>query len=151
MRQVAELLGKPRYAIYTAIATKRLLGAHWVDKWWVIQEDFRIVRAGVLDDALIRDLPPELIADEPEKNFSAELPEYRRYRDLDTGGMTRASVNMPGFKRVTEGLSGHQIRNLTGVHNQTQKRILEGEKVDARVALRIARALDIDVEELLRA
>lgn len=150
MRQVAEILGKTKLTVYNAIASKRLIGAHWVDRWWVIQEDFRIIRAGVVDDVLLRGLPPEIIADEPPKNFSADMPEYRRYRDLDTTN-ERRSVHMPGFAKVTEGLSGNQVRNLTGVHNQTQTRILKGDKVDVKVALRLANALDIDVEELLRA
>lgn len=147
MRQVADILGKPKSAVYEALRKNRIVGAHWVDKWWVIQEDFRIIHHGI-DDALVKNLPPELIADEPPKNFNVKLKEYKSKGNLTE--KFHRKVSMPGFTRCTEGMSGRDLYRLTGVHPATQAKLRRGERVKADVALRLANGLDIDVEELLK-
>jgi hypothetical protein len=46
-------------------------------------------------------------------------------------------------------MTGLEVRQQTGVHNMTQAKIRKGEYVKAGVALRLAKGLGIDVEELL--
>ena len=143
VRQIAKLVNREKQTILKSIRDGRLLGAHWVDGRYVIQEDFRIKHHGI-DSAGFDYLPSDLISDEPKKDFSAEIPVR-----MPAKWEARNMVKLPGFARVTDGMSGKEIRRQTRVHNETQAKIREGEYVKASVAVRLAKALGVDVEELL--
>jgi hypothetical protein len=143
VRQVAKLVNRQAETIRQSIRTGRLIGAHWVDGRWIIQEDFRIKHHGI-DSAGFDYLPSELISDEPEKRYGIDLPDR-----LPAKWEDRNVLKLPGFERVTADMTGREVRQQTSVHNITQRKIRKGEYVKAGVALRLAKGLGIDVEELL--
>ncbi len=146
IRQVAKLVGLKPQAIRMAIYNGRLLGAQKVDGRWVIQEDFRIKHHGI-DSAGFDYLPPDLISEEPDKDYNADLPEFP-----STSWEARNKIALPGFARVMDelGMTGIELKRQAKVHNATQARIRAGEKVMPSVAIRLSKALGIDVEEFLR-
>jgi hypothetical protein len=152
VRQAAALTGLSKQQLWYALRRGRISPkyAQLVDGRWVIREDFKILRSGMNKDPLLANLPEELISDEPVKDWSADLPQTVHKGNVES--LQNANVvRLVGYEREVEGMSVWEIYDLTRVHPATQKRIREGEKVKAKVALRLARGLGIPAERLLHA
>lgn len=119
----------------------RIPDAQLLPLGWIVPEDAQIIlrRAEML-------LPPELVLDIVPREF----PEYPERPINRNPGPTSISVEVPGFKRVTEGLGVREITRKTGVRHETQTRIKEGKPVKPEVVRRLAAGLGVDIDELLR-
>ena len=120
---------------------ERIPDAQKLPLGWIIPEDAQIIlrRADML-------LPPELVLDIRPR----EMPVYPPKHKYNQATTPYTMVELPGYTRVTEGYSQREIQRLTGVHHNTQRKIIEGKKASVDVAWRLAKGLDVDMDELLR-
>lgn len=115
---------------------------------WVYSGDAKIMRKGMdMSDPFVASLPPEFISEEVMKDESRVPPKVER---SGTKGSLPKMVRLWNFDNMTRGMGVRRIEELTGVHHNTLDRIKDGKKVTAKVALKLARGLEIPVESLIR-
>lgn len=149
-RQVAEVLGKSVDSVREGLRRGRFTRTQYISGLgYVIAEDFRI-RPVHFDDALTDGLPDELISDEPMKDFTNLTEKPIPIRN-PSGVTDHSRIAIPGFKRIKaeRKLGAKQVYRMTGVHDMTQAKILEGKKVHPTVLLRLAKGLEVEPDELL--
>lgn len=150
VRQAAQATGLTKKQILYALERGHISSKHFqkVDAFYVLTEDFEIRDRAVRNDPFLDALPAELTALGLPKDFGKVTTRTVNGNSTPIGS-TRY-VYLPGYERETKDLSARAMYLRTGVHPNTQKRIKDGKRVKAGVALRLARGLDIDVEKLLK-
>jgi DNA-binding XRE family transcriptional regulator len=140
--QFASKCGKSPRWIRTACEEGRIPAEQWVVDRWIIPEN-ALIRVRHTDMSL----PPEMIGEPyPE-------PEYKggKGAKLFTEPNLSKLIKLPGLRRIREqeGLSQEKVYKLTGVTPGAQRNAERGSKVRARTAVKLARGLDVEVENLL--
>ncbi len=150
-KQFAEYKERPYRWVLGMIEDGCIPAAQRVGNVWVIPQD-AIIRPRFLGDlpnsALDVDLPMELLGGKRKKE---KAPEYRR---ADTLGKSTEfkKVRLPGMRRVRveRGLSQRKLARMARSSQRTVHSAESGPGVTARSALKFARALEVDYEDLMR-
>lgn len=142
-RQYAAKIGVKFPTFSRWLRNGRVPDAQLLPCGWVIPEGAMIHVRGT-DIAV----PPEFIFGNIE---SLEEPKYQE-RKGNPFGPTIRKVEAPGFLTVRKelGLTREGIVELTGVSKDAQRRMERGKRVMVRTVLKVAKGLDVSVEDLLR-
>ncbi len=140
-RQYGASIGKSKQWVVGMCREGRIPDAQFLPVGWIIPED-----AGIVSKHLDMELPPELVIEVRPH----EPPKYMG-RPINHGDPGHTKLELPGFARILAQFDGKvDVQNRTRVHRNTQSRILEGKKVTPDVARRLARGLNVTIEDLLR-
>jgi hypothetical protein len=140
--QFAAKCGKSSRWIRDACEEGRIPAAQWVVDRWIIPED-ALIRVRHTDMSL----PPGMMGEPyPE-------PEYKGGKGAKPFSKPNLPklVKLPGFKKIRKesGLSQVKVYKLTRVTPGAQRNAERGSKVRGRTAVKLARRLDVEVEDLL--
>jgi hypothetical protein len=150
-KQFASHIGKSPRWVRQACEEGRLLACQMVGHTWVIAENTLIsprYLKGFPGELLDVGLPKERLIG---KTIVVPPPEYKKQKGNKLGN-PKKKIALPGYIRIKEelGMGRDRIYIKTGVHPETQKKLENGETVTAKTALKLAYALDKEVEDFLR-
>lgn len=154
-REFAHKEGMGYHKVLSLIQNGRIPAAQLVGRTYIIPEDALIVPAHMEDFPkellyLGDDMPDELTGGRRYDDVNPPPP-YRRSGNRKPTETTRR-VYLPSLRRLREerGWTRRKLADVSGAHYYTIERAEEGKPVHYKSLLRLAKALDVPYEELLR-